>query len=155
MNPRGDRHCADAVREHDHVLESDAGLGGNVAHERVHIFRERGNVLGASALAFGSSMAASVERVDRNVIEPEQLDEFLPAAGMLVTAMEEQQRLTGRLFRIPRAIEQLQAVPGFHRVFGGDHGVVPVVRRRRAAPTRSVRCWFCRPRDARNCVARR
>ena len=61
------------------------------------------------------------DEVDRphRIVSTEQFDDFPSASGMLVPSMKKQERLVGMVFRHPRTVEQLDAVPAFHRVLSG------------------------------------
>ena len=56
-------------------------------------------------------MAARIPGENRNVIQVQRVNHFLPATGMLMTAMKKKQRFVGRVIGEPAAIKQLSAIP--------------------------------------------
>ena len=111
VDPRRDRHRADAMREHDHIFEREPLIVADVACERVDVFHQRAEILGRAALAGRTSVATRVPGEDRDVVKAEHLHEFRPAPGMFVAAMEKQQRFLRAPFRDPGAIKELGAIP--------------------------------------------
>lgn len=136
VHPRGDAHRTHAVREHDDVLEREVVLARNVTHECVDILGNNREIGRAAACSGRMSVTTLVPRENRDVVEPEEVDEFLPPARMLVAAMEKQQRFSCRTSRNPRAIKQLRAVEARHLVFGARHLFLPVVLPQAEVPTR-------------------
>src|SRR5262249_739706 len=56
---------------------------------------------------------------DRHVVQPQCFDRFLPAAGVFVAAVEEQQSILRGLRRQPGPIEQFGAVADSKSMLGG------------------------------------
>src|SRR3954464_13890123 len=92
------RDAADAVSQNDHVLKLETVALAYVPHESVDIFYQRPEIFRRSPLARGTPVTARVPGKNRNVIQPQQLDEFRPASGMLMTAMKKEQRFRRRTF---------------------------------------------------------
>src|SRR5947209_5287509 len=93
MHPRGHRHCAHAVSQNDDVFHGDAMLGHDVPHKSVHILDDRGEIVRGAALARRLAVAARVPGEHGDIVESERVYRFLPAAGVLMTAVEEHERL--------------------------------------------------------------
>ena len=81
----------------------------------------RGQVWRRAAFAGRSAVAARVPGEDGHVVQAKRLDRLLPAAGVFVAAMEQEQRLFAGPCRQPGAVEQLGAVGHRDRVFA-RHG---------------------------------
>src|SRR5881227_2746543 len=90
-----------------------------------------------------------------DVCKREQIDCFLPPAGVLVAAMKEQYSLVGRFVRNPSAIEQLGAVPTLHRLLNGFHWFLPTLSRRDAIPLQLCTCRSCLRCATNSCEAHR
>src|SRR5438046_9027762 len=101
-----------------------------MARESVHIPDHVRKIIRGAAFARRSPVTARVPGKNGDVCKREQIDCFLPPAGVLVAAMKEQYSLVGRFVRNPCAIEQLVAVPTLHRLLNGFHWFLPTLSRR-------------------------
>src|SRR5439155_12899438 len=110
--------------EDDHVLDRNAMSLGNVADKGVNVIDDDREILGGAAFAGRLAVAAGVPCEDGEVVEFQQLDDFLPASGMLVAAVKEEERFVGGFGGSPGAIAELGAVVGREGVFGQLHEIV-------------------------------
>jgi hypothetical protein len=116
VDPRRDQHGAHALRDDAEIFGSETVRGSNVVDERLHVAHRRRD---AWRIAAGAGRAAVTARVPGEEIEigqAELVDEMRHAAGVLVPAMEEQDRAARRpVGRRPVAIEKIDAVVGAER----------------------------------------
>ena len=105
MHPCRNRDGTDAMRHHDHVFDGDLVLRRNMPHECLHVADDDAQVFRRAAFAGRVSVTARVPRKYSNIIKAQRRHGFLPARGMFVATMKQQQRLVRRLFRKPRAVK--------------------------------------------------
>ena len=122
VDPGGRQDGADALRHHSHVLERDVELIGQVANEFLGVADHPPKTLRIAAVARRPAVSAGVPREEPKVLQRNPVDKILPAARMLVPTMEQHHRAARLRGRGPSPIEQLYAVTGRKRVFGGGPG---------------------------------
>jgi hypothetical protein len=117
MDPCRHAHGPDAVGHHDHIFHRNAAFPGDVTHKGIHVLHDRREILRRTARARRTPVPTGVPRIDRDILQPEHLHHPLPASGVLMTPVEKQKRLVRGLFRNPRAVKELHAIPACHGVF--------------------------------------
>ncbi len=126
MSPGRDENTGDAVRHDDDVLLGNAIGFGYMPHEAVDVLDERRDVFGIAALAGRAAVTSGIPGEKRISRQIELVDNVLPAGGMLMTAMEQDDGLAGSFFGLPGTVEKLRSVPAGHRVFcRAQHSVSP------------------------------
>ena len=116
VHPGGRNHGADAMGQDNHVFRSDPVLGGDMAHEGVHVLDDAGEIGRGAALAGRAAVTALVPGEDRHVVQRQGLDSVLPAPRMLVATMKEKEGLVRRPLGNPGAVEELATIGQPHRL---------------------------------------
>ena len=140
VQPGGDQHRAEALRDDCGVFRCDAVVVRDVRHEILDVGDAGGDARRIAARAGAVAMTARVPSEKGEVVEAEFVGEIHQAAGMFVATVEEDDGLVrAAVFRRAVAVEQLGAVAGGEGQLLLVHGsslVKPLQTRRMHVSTR-------------------
>ena len=139
MHPGRRDDAADAVADDHDVLHGDAMGLRHMPHEGVGVVDQRGEIRRVAASPGRQPMTSGIPGEHRHVGKIELVDHVLPAAGMLVPAMKQDNGPIASPRRLPGPIEHLGTVKAVEDSFlGNTHHCSPSVTSGTIAEQRSI-----------------